>query len=60
MFVYVTRYICGNCGFTEEWIDKKKDIQDIKEKIKHYPIEDGTTEYLDDEGFDETPPWYKK
>ena len=29
-FVNVNRYICCNCGFVEEWIDKK----DIKEVAK--------------------------
>ena len=28
--VNVNRYICCNCGFCEEWIDKE-DIQKIKE-----------------------------
>ncbi len=23
----VTRYVCENCGFTEEWIDNFEDIQ---------------------------------
>ena len=25
----VTRYICRDCGFTEEWIDSKDDIEKI-------------------------------
>ena len=31
--VKVNRYICCNCGFTEEWIDKE-DIQILKKKYK--------------------------
>ncbi len=23
--VYVTRYVCGQCGYTEEWVDEKLD-----------------------------------
>jgi len=30
--VKVTRYLCCNCGFTEEWIDNKKDIEKIRAK----------------------------
>ena len=29
--VQVTRYLCGNCDFSEEWIDNKEDISKIKE-----------------------------
>jgi len=31
-YVKVPRYVCGSCGYTEEWIDKK-DIPKIKEKF---------------------------
>lgn len=31
--VNVNRYICCNCGFTEEWIDKK-DIEKLKKSKK--------------------------
>ena len=31
-FVKVTRYLCSNCGFSEEWIDEKKDIEKIEKK----------------------------
>ena len=31
--VLVHRYVCGKCGFTEEWIDKE-DINDLKENNK--------------------------
>jgi predicted RNA-binding Zn-ribbon protein involved in translation (DUF1610 family) len=30
--IYVTRYLCASCGFSEEWIDREDDIQEIKEK----------------------------
>ncbi|RME82248.1 MAG: hypothetical protein D6785_08070 [Planctomycetota bacterium] len=28
----VSRYICAECGFIEEWIDKKEDLEKIKKK----------------------------
>ena len=31
--VLVNRYVCCNCGFTEEWIDKE-DIAKLKKKYK--------------------------
>jgi len=31
--VLVHRYLCCNCGFSEEWIDKD-DIQELKKKYK--------------------------
>ena len=30
--VKVTRYLCGSCGFSEEWIDAPEDLQQLKEK----------------------------
>jgi hypothetical protein len=30
--VKVTRYLCGSCGFSEEWIDSPGDIARIKKK----------------------------
>ena len=33
-FVLVTRYLCGSCGFSEEWIDTPEDIAKIRQ---HYP-----------------------
>jgi len=30
-FVRVTRYVCGNCGFSEEWIDAPEDIAKLRE-----------------------------
>ena len=30
--VKVTRYLCGCCGFSEEWIDSADDIAELKKK----------------------------
>jgi len=30
--VKVSRYLCGACGFSEEWIDTGEDIEKIREK----------------------------
>ena len=30
--VKITRYLCSNCGFSEEWIDEKKDIEKLEKK----------------------------
>ena len=30
--VLVHRYVCGNCGYSEEWIDKE-DIRQLKDKF---------------------------
>lgn len=30
--IYLTRYVCTNCGFTENYIDDVKDLQKIKDK----------------------------
>ena len=30
--VYLTRYVCTNCGYTENYVDDPKDLQKIKEK----------------------------
>lgn len=32
--IKVTRYLCGNCGYTEEWIDNKQDIEKLTKKYK--------------------------
>ncbi len=33
--VYVNRYLCLNCGFSEEWIDMiDEDIQNLKKKYQ--------------------------
>ena len=32
--VSVTRYICGNCGYSEEWVDENKDdLEKLKKKF---------------------------
>jgi ribosomal protein S27AE len=28
----VTRYLCGQCGFIEEWIDSQDDIEQLRRK----------------------------
>ena len=33
--VKVTRYLCGSCGFSEEWIDSPEDLHKLKEKYGH-------------------------
>jgi hypothetical protein len=30
--VKVTRYLCGACGFSEEWVDSADDIAKLKKK----------------------------
>ncbi len=32
--VTVTRYLCSNCGFSEEWIDSPQDIKKLKDRFK--------------------------
>lgn len=32
--VKVTRYLCGQCGFSEEWIDRKEDIEKLRRKSR--------------------------
>lgn len=31
--VKVTRYLCCECGYSEEWIDSKKDIEKLRNKF---------------------------
>jgi predicted nucleic-acid-binding Zn-ribbon protein len=35
--VKVTRYLCTDCGFSEEWIDDPKDIEKLKNIFKTKP-----------------------
>ena len=28
----VTRYVCGACGYTEEWIDDPEDLEYLKDR----------------------------
>ncbi len=30
--VKVTRFLCGSCGFSEEWVESTDDIARIKKK----------------------------
>ena len=30
--VEVTRFLCLNCGFSEEWIESKEDLKKIRDK----------------------------
>ena len=30
--VKVTRFLCLNCGFSEEWVESKDDLEKIKRK----------------------------
>ena len=32
--VKVTRFLCLNCGFSEEWIESKSDLEKIREKFQ--------------------------
>jgi predicted nucleic-acid-binding Zn-ribbon protein len=31
--IKVTRYLCGHCGYSEEWIDNPDDLKKIKNKF---------------------------
>lgn len=31
--IYLTRYVCTSCGFTENYVDDPKNLQKIKEKF---------------------------
>jgi ribosomal protein S27AE len=30
--IAVTRYLCGQCGYTEEWIDSQEDVAKVRKK----------------------------
>ena len=32
--VKVTRFLCLNCGFSEEWIESREDLERIRSKFK--------------------------
>lgn len=32
--VKVARYLCCHCGYSEEWIDQKEDIEKLTKKYK--------------------------
>ncbi len=29
--ITITRYICGSCGYCEEWVDSQEDLQKLKD-----------------------------
>lgn len=34
-YVKVTRYVCCDCGYSEEWIDNREDIEKLKKKYSY-------------------------
>jgi ribosomal protein S27AE len=30
--IKVTRYLCGSCGYSEEWVDASSDLAKLREK----------------------------
>lgn len=34
--VRITRYVCGQCGFNEEWIDSPEDLEKLRKKFGTY------------------------
>jgi predicted RNA-binding Zn-ribbon protein involved in translation (DUF1610 family) len=32
--IWVTKFICTECGFVEDWIENEKDLKRFKERIK--------------------------
>jgi predicted RNA-binding Zn-ribbon protein involved in translation (DUF1610 family) len=40
-FIPVTRYVCTQCGFSEEWIDSPEDLKKLEQKYPYVqpPIE---------------------
>ena len=32
--ILITRYVCISCGYTEEWIDKKGDLEYLAKKAE--------------------------
>ena len=32
--VKVSQYLCGRCGYSEEWVDAASDLQRLREKYK--------------------------
>lgn len=36
--MYITRYVCISCGYSEEWIEKKEDLEYLR-KNAHQPID---------------------
>ena len=34
--VLITRFLCEDCGYSEEWVQKKEDITVLKKKYKRH------------------------
>jgi hypothetical protein len=34
--VKVTRYLCGSCGYCEEWVESASDLQKVRDKYQKY------------------------
>ena len=32
--VKVTRFLCLNCGFSEEWVEDREDLEKLREKFR--------------------------
>lgn len=32
--VIVTRYVCGQCGFSEEWVENPEQIENLKKRYR--------------------------
>jgi hypothetical protein len=32
--VRVTRYVCGHCGYSEEWVESTSDLEKLREKYR--------------------------
>ena len=45
--VPVNRYICGSCGFTEEWIERE-DIEKVRNSWRSRVQEVGSPYYIED------------
>jgi ribosomal protein S27AE len=33
--VKVIRYLCGHCGYSEEWVESASDLQKLREKYRN-------------------------
>ena len=42
--VKVTRYLCCECGYSEEWIDNKEDIEKLHKKLKYIAMNYAATQ----------------
>lgn len=32
--IKVTRFLCGHCGYSEEWVESSSDLQKLREKYR--------------------------